>query len=345
MYCTKVHYTSLWSDVVTKNISAHPLFSKLDKASGRARLQQLSRMISGSSSLPKYIDEESKPTVVSSGLPSLDRLLRYKGVRLGTLMEWFESDGDSVASASGATTLALAVAVHLQTANELSARRPVVLVDRARSFYPPSIMPWLESAPSVLPQSSSNVRGHWSKKNTVNSREEHLLYIVYPANEADEFWTIDQLLRCPSIAAVVGWPACVSSLAMRRWQLAARSSGAVGLFVRPSRARHEPTWAEARIQVGLSHSLRNRYQHVSSCGNVDSARLQSTSGHWIHSRAFTLMQVGGQWDAMVAISEPSVECVLDLTNGKEHVGFHETHMNFYETTEQLECQGKVRRVS
>ena len=125
---------------MTKNISAHPLFSKLDKASGRARLQQLSRMISGSSSLPKYIDEESKPTVVSSGLPSLDRLLRYKGVRLGTLMEWFESDGDSVASASGATTLALAVAVHLQTANELSARRPVVLVDRARSFYPPSIM-------------------------------------------------------------------------------------------------------------------------------------------------------------------------------------------------------------
>ena len=57
------------------------------------------------------------------------------------------------------------------------------------------------------------------------------------------------------------------------------------------------------------------------------------------------MQVGGQWDAMVAISEPSVECVLDLTNGREHVGFHETHMNFYETTEQLECQGKVRRVS
>ena len=189
---------------MTKNISTHSRFSKLDQAGSRAHLQQLSSMVSASSSLPKYIGEESRSTVVSSGLPSLDRLLRHRGVRLGTLMEWLEADGDGMASASGATTLALAVAVHLQAANELSERRPVVLVDRARSFYPPSIMPWLESAQSVLPQSSSNVRGHWSKKNTVNSREEHLLYIVYPANEADEFWTIDQLLRCPSIAAVVG---------------------------------------------------------------------------------------------------------------------------------------------
>ena len=330
---------------MTKNIPTYPLFSKLDQAGGRAYLQQLSRIVSGSSSLPKYIDEEFRSTVVSSGLPSLDRLLRHKGVRLGTLMEWLEADGDGVASASGATTLALAVAVHLQAANELSERRPVVLVDRARSFYPPSIMPWLESPQSILPQSSSSVRSRVSKKNTVNSREEHLLYIVYPANEADEFWAIDQLLRCPSIAAVVGWPARVSSIAMRRWQLAAKSSGAVGLFVRPSDARREPTWAESRIQVGLSHSLQNRYQHAASCGNIDPAMRQPTSGHWIHSRAFTLMQVSGQWDAMVAVSEPSVECVLDLTSGKEHVGFHETHMNFYETTEQSKCQEKVRRVS
>ena len=330
---------------MTKNISTHSRFSKLDQAGSRPHLQQLSSMVSASSSLPKYIGEESRSTVVSSGLPSLDRLLRHRGVRLGTLMEWLEADGDGMASASGATTLALAVAVHLQAANELSERRPVVLVDRARSFYPPSIMPWLESTQPILPQSYSNVRSRWSKKNTVNSREEHLLYIVYPANEADEFWTIDQLLRCPSIAAVVGWPARVSSIAMRRWQLAARSSGAVGLFVRPSNARREPTWAEARIQVGLSHSLRSRYQHGAPCENVDPAMCQSTSGHWIHSRAFTLMQVGGQWDAMVAVPEPSVECVLDLTSGKEYVGFHETHMNFYETMEQSECQEKVRRVS
>ncbi len=330
---------------MTKNISTHSQFSKLDQVGVRAHLQQLSSMVSASSSSPKCSGEEFRSTVVSSGLPSLDRLLRHKGVRLGTLMEWLEADGDGVASTSGATTLALAVAVHLQSANELSERRPVVLVDRTRSFYPPSIMPWLESAQPILPQSSSNVRSRWSKKNTVTSREEQLFYIVYPANEADEFWAIDQLLRCPSIAAVVGWPARVSSIAMRRWQLAARSSGAVGLFVRPSNSRREPTWAEARIQVGLSHSLRSRYQHAASCENINPAMYQSTSGHWIHSRAFTLMQVGGQWDAMVTVPEPSVECVLDLASGKEHVGFHETHMDFYETMEQSECQEKVRRVS
>ena len=68
-------------------------------------------MVSECSSLPKCTEEGAGPTVVSSGLPSLDRLLRYRGVRLGTLMEWLESDDESMASASGATTLALAVAL------------------------------------------------------------------------------------------------------------------------------------------------------------------------------------------------------------------------------------------
>ena len=324
---------------MTKNIPTHPLFSKLDQAGGRAYLQQLSRIVSGSSSLPKYIDEEFRSTVVSSGLPSLDRLLRHKGVRLGTLMEWLEADGDGVASASGATTLALAVAVHLQAANELSERRPVVLVDRGRSFYPPSVMPWLEQSARVTSvKDSSPIRNRHGRGNVITGREEHLLYIVYPANEADEFWSIDQLLRCPSVAAVVGWPKNVSSTVMRRWQMAAKSSGTVGLLVRPSHARREPTWAEARIQVEPSPALQSRCQHAASCKTCSPGMHQPASGHWIHSRAFTLMQVGGQWDTVAAVPEPSVACVLDLTSGKEHVGFHET-------MEPPKCQGTIRCAS
>ena len=58
---------------------------------GHAQLQKLSRMVSEGSSLQGCIEEGAGPRVVSSGLPSLDRLLRYRGVRLGTLMEWLES--------------------------------------------------------------------------------------------------------------------------------------------------------------------------------------------------------------------------------------------------------------
>ena len=304
-----------------------------------AQLQQLSRMVSEGSSLPGCIEEGAGPTVVSSGLPSLDRLLRYRGVRLGTLMEWLESDDKSVESASGATTFALAVAMHLQNTNALTGCRPVVLVDRGRSFYPPSVMPWLEQSVQVTSvKDSSPIRNRHSRGNVITGREEHLLYIVYPANEADEFWSIDQLLRCPSIAAVVGWPKNVSSTVMRRWQMAAKSSGAVGLLVRPFHARREPTWAEARIQVEPSPALQSRCQHAASCKTCGPGMYQPASGRWIHSRAFTLMQVGGQWDAVTAVPEPSVKCVLDLARGKEHVGFHET-------MERPECQEKIRCAS
>ena len=306
---------------------------------GRAQLQQLSRMVSEGSSLPGCIEERAGPTVVSSGLPSLDRLLRYRGVRLGTLMEWLESDDESVASASGATTFALAVAMHLQNTNVLTGCRPVVLVDRGRSFYPPSVMPWLEQSARVASvKDSSPIRNRHGRGNVITGREEHLLYVIYPANEADEFWSIDQLLRCPSVAAVVGWPKNVSSTVMRRWQMAAKSSGTVGLLVRPSHARREPTWAEARIQVEPSPALQSRCQHAASCKTCSPGMHQPASGRWIYSRAFTLMQVGGQWDTVTTVPEPSVKCVLDLARGKEHVGFHET-------MERPECQKKIRCAS
>jgi hypothetical protein len=254
-------------------------------------------------------------------------------------MEWLESDDESVASASGATTFALAVAMHLQNTNVLTGCRPVVLVDRGRSFYPPSVMPWLEQSARVTSvKDSSPIRNRHGRGNVITGREEHLLYVIYPANEADEFWSIDQLLRCPSVAAVVGWPKNVSSTVMRRWQMAAKSSGTVGLLVRPSHARREPTWAEARIQVEPSPALQGRCQHAASCKTCSPGMHQPASGRWIYSRAFTLMQVGGQWDTVTTVPEPSVKCVLDLARGKEHVGFHET-------MERPECQKKIRCAS
>ena len=249
--------------------------------------------------------------IVSSGLPALDRLLPSGGLRLGSLLEWLEPEAiDGVAAAAGATSYALAVGVRLQNAVGLPPGRSLLVIDREGRFYPPAILPWLESAQPVG-QGSARTRptAKSSGKQRHQDDREQRLYVIRPGNEADEIWAIDQSLRCSGVAAVIGWPERVSSTVLRRWQLAARSSGVFGLFVRPAAARHEPTWAEVRIQVCPSPSL-------SSVGSDISVRSLAS---WSDERTCRLIRVGGRWDTTAAVAEPVVECVLDLTNGRQRL--------------------------
>jgi hypothetical protein len=118
------------------------------------------------------------------------------------------------------------------------------------------------------------------------------------------------------VAAVVAWPRvimpctsradsahdarasrCRSSLgrqwmtAMRRWQLAARASGAVGLIVRQGTMRGEPSWAESRLAVS------------------------SLPGGRLLERRVRVRIVGGTWTA--AVTGGMAEIVLDLSRGQE----------------------------
>lgn len=234
---------------------------------------------------------ETGRETVSSGFRPLDTLLPAGGVRRGSLIEWL-ADDEAAASGTGAVTLACAVACRLAT---LDARvGTIVVVDRSGWFHPPAVLPWLVADPS---------------------RRRKLL-VARPSSDDDEVWAIDQALRCPGVAAVLavprsrlatheghGMPATNRparshslrqwTTAMRRWQLAARSSGAVGLFVRSESVRREPSWAETRLSVSALPG-----------GDAGTRRLR-------------LSLAGGAWSATDPDAERSVELTFDVTRGCE----------------------------
>jgi hypothetical protein len=232
------------------------------------------------------VRERERP-VVSSGFRPLDALLPAGGVRPGSLVEWL-AEGNAGPGGGGAASLAFAVACRLAAASggEASGQarpRTIVVVDRTGWFHPPAVMPWLG--------------------------DERRLVVARPSRDDDEIWTIDQALRCMGVAAVLAWPrARVGrsaatrgsrlggavqqwSTAMRRWQLAAAASGAVGLFVRPLATRSEPSWAEARIAV------------------------MPQPGGTLTERRLRLTLAGGNWSAATAGGEREVEMMLDLARG------------------------------
>lgn len=219
--------------------------------------------------------------VVSSGLRRLDTLLPCGGVRRGSLIEWL-AGGEG----SGATTLASLVACRLAAA---SSAQTIVVVDRHGWFHPPAIMPWL---------ARQTAHGHHVSR----------LIVARPSGDEDEIWAIDQALRCSGVAAVVAWPRMTApwsgqerparghalqqwTTAMRRWQLAARGSGAVGLFVRPEAALREPSWAEVRIAV---------------------TPLPSPPDAAVTERSLRLEIAGGTWNGRSGAAAGPVDVVLDL---------------------------------
>jgi len=150
---------------------------------------------------------------VSSGSKALDQLLPAGGFHRGTLVEWL-----AVGDGSGVETLALLAA--REACREGGA---LIVLDRAGEFYPPAAVRL-----GIEPQG---------------------LIVVRVANEADHAWALDQVLRCPAVAAVVAWPQRLEAKTFRRLQLAAEQGGSLGLLVRPERVRNEPSWADVRLWV------------------------------------------------------------------------------------------------
>jgi len=227
---------------------------------------------------------------VATGFPSLDRLLPAGGVRRGSLIECLAGGVESLAgcAAGGAVSLACAVACRLADPRWAEQSRgsqasTIVVVDRGQRLYPPAVMPWLDALADPARKDCSRPR----------------LVVARPSRDDDELWTIDQALRCPGVAAVLAWPKRVPATAMRRWQLAARSSGAVGLLVRglsePVPAG-EPTWAEAKLAI---------------------APMAGELGDDLAVRRLRLSLAGGPWSGDEMLEERSTELLLDLTNGRE----------------------------
>jgi protein ImuA len=235
--------------------------------------------------------EERGRETVSTGFQSLDRLLPAGGVRRGSLIEWLAGGCES-AGAGGAISLACAVACRLADPRwaEQARASTIVVVDRGQLFYPPAVIPWLDALADTAEKRSE--RPH--------------LVVARPSRDDDEFWTIDQALRCPGVAAVLAWPKLVHATAMRRWQLASRTSGAVGLLVRGLSERGAvnggPTWADAKLAI-------------SPVPGTDSAADLTV-------RRLRLSLAGGPWAGNEMLEERSTELRLDLTSGREATRRH-----------------------
>lgn len=247
--------------------------------------------------------------VFSTGFRGIDALLPAGGVRSGSLIEWLsaspDTEGGKPAAAreasgpsrgeswcDGVLTLAMATAVQLsggQLSNgqysngQCSVRqrpRAVLVVDRSGWFYPPAVMGWLGDG-----------RGQ--------------LIVARPSRDDDEAWAIDQALRCEAVAAVVACPSArvTAATTMRRWQLAARASGVVGLLVRPWQCHRDPSWADARLVVSprATASLADSHQ----AGN--GPRSRATLRRWQVERLASVIHSEGCF----------CEVMIDLERGVE----------------------------
>jgi len=75
-------------------------------------------------------------------------------------------------------------------------------------------------------------------------------FIVIRARDVrDAFWAVDQSLRCAGVAAVIAPLANLDERHSRRLQLAAESSGCLGLILKPSDRRHTRSFAAVRVLV------------------------------------------------------------------------------------------------
>jgi len=272
-------------------------------------------------------------TPVSSGFRALDRLLPAGGICRGSLVEWIGGP------ASGATALAFAVACRLVAARRAEAGGrggpparggTIIVVDRRGRFHPPAVLPWVEASqggPSTpLPSPAHDT-------------PPGALVVVRPARDEDEIWAIDQALRCPGVTAVVAWPQHATSTVLRRWQVGARSGGAVGLLVRPPRTRREPSWAQARLAVTALPSTEARGAAPFGPGSLSRpadavlrpasallrpAGAEATSGvrlvPSLAVRRLRISLVEGPWACAILPEACGVEIALDLATGRETFG-------------------------
>jgi len=139
--------------------------------------------------------------LVPTGLARLDEALPHGGLPGGAVVEIL-----SALDGGGAMTVALRAAVAAA-----DGARPVVVVDPRGDLYPPAV---------------------WQL-----GLAKDLLLVVRPSSLPEALWAFDQALRCSCVAAVVAPLERIDGAASRRLQLAAESSGAMGILLRPAADR------------------------------------------------------------------------------------------------------------
>ncbi|MCH7591406.1 MAG: hypothetical protein IH989_01320 [Planctomycetes bacterium] len=107
--------------------------------------------------------------------------------------------------------------------------RKIVVVDVCGDFYPPAVVRHGVSLDRII--------------------------VIRTTNEQDAFWAVDQSLRCPGVAVVIATLRHLDERLSRRLQLAAESSGAIGLILRPAHPRIK---SFAAVQMLVEGARRRR---------------------------------------------------------------------------------------
>lgn len=178
-----------------------------------------------------------------TGIAELDAILPNVGAAEGMLVEWL-----APSKGSGAEPLLFRMAREAmrQDGN-------LVIVDPSAEFYPPTAGCWGIALQRTV--------------------------VVHPENERDMFWAFEQALRCPGVAVAVCFVSQLNDRVFRRLQLAVEQGGGLGLLLRGTRYRDQPSWADVRLKVtplkahhtseGRELSPRLELQDTNSTGSAD----------------------------------------------------------------------------
>lgn len=206
----------------------------------RARIGTLERTARPGHHAIDALGQATGPATLPFGVAALDRALPGGGLVLGRLHEVAGPDTGS-AAAMGFCAVLLA---------RLSARGPVLWIARRPDIHAPgfaAFAPAAECGGTLAFERLIAVRAR---------RREEIL------------WAMEEGLRAPALAAVLGEVPSVDLTASRRLQLAAEAHGVTGLLLSPGGADAlPPTAATTRWRVAAAPS-----QPASPWGGVGAAR-------------------------------------------------------------------------
>jgi hypothetical protein len=227
-------------------------------------LRQLRQLVEGrgskgESQKPESVSGPRLSTLdsrLSCGIPAIDRLLPGGGLRRGMLVEWVGENGkcritndERKKSDHSSFVIRHSLFSFPHTLSLLAAREAcraggvLVVVDPARTFYPPAAVNW--------------------------GIDINRLIVVRPRDVQDALWAAVQSLRSPAVAATwidaslglqlpagrAGYREAAlgkaghDERAFRRLQLAAQAGRTLGLVVRPASVRGQSSWADVRLGI------------------------------------------------------------------------------------------------
>ena len=152
---------------------------------------------------------------VPTALTAVDAALPRGGLPCGAITEILSDE-------PGVGSMSLAMRIAVQSVGDGQNRRSIILVDTFGDFYPPAAC----------------------QHGIALDR----LIIIRTKNEKDAFWVVDQSLRCSAVATVIAPLMGLDERLSRRLQLAAASSGCLGLILRP-RPQRAKSFAAIRMLV------------------------------------------------------------------------------------------------